>query len=280
MKNKITIKKSFLESGKDYPLTESLSVKHPTVQEVFDIDEDTDGIYSEQIYYSWVNIFICDPYDYMVYLDDLKIDYETVDSFDVFIILYQDMLSKYLALNENEETNKEELNKSFVNNGYFSAFKFFLGINNGFRVLSDENNEKVLAYWEADELLMNRKMYNYVSEFVKQINGITEGQRINPEDGFAKQILIEDERARLKKLAKNPTENADNDRLGNMLSAITWGGNGGITPFNRNNLHMYDLIDGIRGTDKVFNYNHTMTGLYSGCVDKDKIDMQKVSWQS
>lgn len=278
MKDKIHIKKSFLQSGKDLQITKSLKVKHPTIQEVLDIDNEGYGYNSENIYYSWVSIFICDPYDYMVYLDDKKMDYEKVEPFDLFIMLYQDMLKKYEE-NFRPIMSDDEYENAILNNPYFKAFKFFIN-KEYFIIAKDENDKLVIGDVDTQTVIIDNETFAYISEFIKQINGIYEGERINPEDDFAKQILIEDERERLKKIAKKPPEEKENNRLGNLLSAITWASNGGITPFNRNNLHIYDLVDGVQRTDKLLNYNHTITGVYSGCVDKDKIDMQKLSWQS
>ncbi len=127
---------------------------------------------------------------------------------------------------------------------------------------------------------MNSTMYDVIAEFIKKINGIPDEEKIYPEDEWAKQILIEDEREKIKRQAKKPKEDTNNNRLGNLLSAITWSCNGGITPFNRNQLHMYDLVDGIHRTDKLLNYRNTMVGLYSGCVDKKKIDFNELHWST
>lgn len=278
MKDKLYISKSFLSSGNDYQITKSLKVKHPTVQEVFDIDKECNGLYSEDMYYSWVSVFLCEPYNYMVYLDDKNIDYESIKSFDLFIMLYQDMLKKYEDKFKTSMSS-EEYDKIIYNNVYFQAFNFFLG-KPYFIIAKDENDKLVIGDADTKTVMVDEEFFSLISYFIKEMNGINDTERINPEDEFAKQILIEDERIRLKKLAKKQTEESDNNRFGNLLSALTWGSYGGITPFNRNQLHMYDLVEGINRTNKLLNYKHTMTGLYSGCVDKDKIDMQKISWQT
>jgi hypothetical protein len=213
----------------------------------------------------------------MIYLDDKNIDYEKVKSFDLFIMLYQDMIQKYETIYKPRLTEKE-YETLFNNNPYLQAFKFFLNKDN-FIVAKDEDGNTVIGDCDTNTVMINEEVYSYISKFIKLINGINEGERINPEDEFAKQILIEDERNRLKKLAKNK-DGVENNRLGNLISAITWGTSGGITPFNRNQLHMYDLVDGIKRTDKLLNFKYTMTGLYSGCVDRNKIDFNEINWQS
>lgn len=278
-KKKELIPKSFLQSGNDLQITNTIRFKHPTIQEVIDIDKENLGLYSENMYYAMVNVFLTDPYDYMVFLDDRGIDYEEVTPFEVFCLLFTDYFEK--IRDSVGECTEEQLMLLLQSNIYFRAFKFFLGVESFF-IANDENGNKAIGYGD-NEFLMNADIYDYVSEFIRKINGISESEKIYPEDEWMKQILIEDEREKLKKQAKkkqNSDEDANKDRLGNLLSSVTWSCNGGITPFNRNQLHMHDLIDGIARTDKMLSYNNTMTGLYSGCVDKKKINFSELHWST
>lgn len=272
------IPKSFLQSGNDLQLHSTLKFKHPILQEVIDIDKEHLGLYSEAMYYSMVNVFLTDPYDYMVFLDDRNIDYEKTTSFEVFCLLFNDYIDRIL---NSDRISDEEKAVLFVNNVYFSAFKFFLGVESFF-IAQNREGEKIIVNKDG-EFLLNSEMFTYVTEFIRKINGIPEGERINPEDEWAKQILIEDEREKLKKQAKKREkgeEEVNKDRLGNLISSLTWSCNGGITPFNRNQLHMYDLIDGINRTDKLLHYQNTMNGYYSGCIEKKNINFNEVHWST
>lgn len=278
-KKKDLIPKSFLQSGKDLQINSEISFKHPVLQEVIDIDKDHLGLYSENMYYSMVNVFLTDPYDYMVFLDDKGIDYETVKPFDMFCLLFNDYIEKLQTMTT--EYSEEQIMILLKNNIYFSAFKFFLGVESFF-IAKDPNGESVIGYGK-NQFLMNSDIYDYITEFIRKINGIPEGERIYPEDEWAKQILIEDEREKIKKQAKRREkgeEEANKDRLGNLISSLTWSCNGGITPFNRNQLHMYDLIDGINRTDKLLSYKNTMTGYYSGCIEKKNINFNELHWST
>ena len=234
------IPKSFLQSGNNLPITASISFKHPIIQDIIDIDKERFGLYSEDIYYSMVNVFLTDPYDYMVFLDDKGIDYETVTPFEVFCLLFSDYIERIQALSN--EYSEEQIIKLFQNNIYFKAFKFFFGIESFF-IANDENGNKVIGYGEG-QFLFDSATYDYITEFIRKINGIQDSEKIYPEDEWAKQILIEDERERIKKQAKkrelNGDEETNKNRLGNLISSITWSCNGGINPFNRNQLHKYD----------------------------------------
>lgn len=272
------IPKSFLQSGNDLPLTKDVKFKHPTVQEVWDIDQEHLGLHSEEMYYSMINIFLTDPYQYMVYLDDRGLDYEKVTPFQVFIFLFQDRMKIYEQyLNTHPDC---DISKELKNDIYFKSFKFFFNVDTFSPLKTDEENWIVVS---DSTPLFDEMIYDYIYDFVKGVNGIPDIEKIYPEDEWAKQILIEDERERLKKLAKkkkNEEESSNKDRLGNLLSSITWASNGGVTPFNRNQLHMYDLVDGLDRTNKLLNYKNTMTGLYSGCLDKKKINFKETHWST
>lgn len=272
---------SFLHTGNDLQITDGVKFKHPIIQEVIDLDKAHLGLYSEEIYYSMVNLFLTDPYTYMVYLDDKHIDFESISPFETFCLLFEDYTN---TLNELAKIPELEGKISEKDNQYFKAFKFFMDIDSFF-IAQDENGIKILAYNDNDEdkFLMDSSMYDYIFEFLKKMNGIPDIEKIHPEDEWAKQILIEDERDRLKKEAKKKDKKKEKiNRLGNLISAVTWGCNGGITPFNRNQLHMYDLIDGIHRNDKLLSYQNIMNGMYSGfgTVDSKKIDMNKIHWSS
>lgn len=276
-KKKELIPKSFLQSGNDLPITKSINFKHPIIQDVFDIDKEHLGLYSEDMYYSMVNVFLTDPYDYMVYLDDKGIDYETIKPFDVFCLLFNDYLDKIKKLSN--ECSQEQLMILFQSNIYFIAFKFFLGVDNFF-IVKDTDGNSVICYGD-NQFLINSDTYDYITEFIRKINGIPDTEKIYPEDEWAKQILLEDERERLKKQARkreNSEEETNKDRLGNLISSLTWSCNGGVTTFNRSQLHMYDLIDGINRTDKLLHYKNTMTGYYSGCIEKKNINFNELHW--
>lgn len=273
------IPKSFLQSGNNLSITTSIGFKHPTIQDVIDIDKDHFGLYSEDIYYSMVNVFLTDPYDYMVFLDDKGIDYETVNSFDVFCLLFDDYIERLQILSN--EYSEEQVTKLLQNNIYFSAFKFFLGIESFF-ISKDENGNKVIGY-DDGKFLMESTIYDYITEFVRKINGIQDSEKIYPEDEWAKQILIDDEREKIKRQARKrekDEEEINKNRLGNLISSLTWSCNGGVTPFNRNKLHMYDLVDGINRTDKLLSYKNTMTGLYAGCIEKKNINFNELHWST
>ena len=75
-KQKIEFNRLFLLSGNDLKLNDFVSVKHPVLNDIFNLNN---GFNCEEIYWSYIFILLSDPYDYMVELDDMGIDYEEVE---------------------------------------------------------------------------------------------------------------------------------------------------------------------------------------------------------
>lgn len=278
---------SFLASGKNMFISQKVYCKHPTVQEILDIDSDNFGMESEKIYWQYVNIFAVDPYDCMVLLDDNGMDYEKTSSFQLFLFLYERYLNqikmfvgKYLEMNAPVEI----LNQLIHQNIYIDAFKFFFNVDS-FLIKEDLNNNIVVVDVNGN-LLLNEEIYENVHSFIRAINGLAiPKDRIYPENDAVKQMLIQDmredqeQKERMKKLGI-PTGDEDDGKgiIGKYLSSLTWGGNGGITPFNRNQLHIFDLVDGFKRTNKRIDFENIMTGVYSGCVNAKSLNLKELHW--
>ena len=74
---------------RDYPITNKISVHIPTVDEIFD--------FGDQKYYNMVQSLTSTPFDLMVELDDIGIDYETLTDYQMFILMIQS-----IAFNEQD----------------------------------------------------------------------------------------------------------------------------------------------------------------------------------
>lgn len=287
-KKEYKINKSFLSSGKDLKLANKIYVKHPTVQEILDID---DSIYSSKIYWNMVALLTCDPYDNMVMLDDIGLDYEECDSFDVFCIQWDNFYKKY---NENKEMF-DKLNFHPIDQ-IKQALCFFLG-NHDFDISIIENvvdnktiKDKVLtdrnliyndeSVGATCSYMIDRHMFNYLSEFISCINVIDKSQRINPADKNAKRILIEDKRDEIERLKHNQNldENSLDDYIGKTMDGISWGGNGGINVFNVKQLKIYDLFTGFNIINRKNHSDHVLNGVYFGTVNPKDLKENEIDW--
>ena len=71
-------------------ITDFLTVYIPTVGEILSSDD--------REYYQMVTTLTSSPYDLMVQLDDMGIDYEQITDFELFMLLFQSLQNKDLSL--------------------------------------------------------------------------------------------------------------------------------------------------------------------------------------
>lgn len=270
--NNISISKAFLECGDDFPVTRSLVVKHPSLSEILKLGN---GIHCDDAYWAYVFSLLSDPYDNMIWLDDQGIDYEEVSAFDVFLMKWEHADDEYV---KNIEQYKL-LNIAPPSLIMKEALSFFLGPHNFAIGLSKSNNSKVLYDTEDHRIQIDKIIFDYISGFIRLINGLDKTDHINPADKNAKKILIEDMRdEQRRKMQKQRTDNEDNDYLGKMIAGVVHGGNGGITPFNFKQLKIYQLYSSLTTQQKQNHFNHVMTGVYQGTVKFESINKKELNW--
>ena len=65
----------------EYKINEKISVHVPSVDEIFD--------FGDQKYYSIVQSLVATPFDLMVELDDMGIDYESITNYQLFMLMIE-----------------------------------------------------------------------------------------------------------------------------------------------------------------------------------------------
>lgn len=242
-------------SGIDYKLTNSITLHHPTLQEILSINN---GIDSENIYWLYVQALMCDPYSNMVMLDDMGKNFMEVTPFEIFII-------KWKQLN--------------ALNLFKSALNFFIVEDHDFALSHYENGCPCLYDINDNKCQINAEIFEYIYEWLKGINKIEYLNRIKPEDENARRILIEDARDEMKKAKKRKKAmEEDADFLGTLMSATCFGGNGAITPFNINQCKIFWVFEGFSIEQKKTNVSHILDGIYHGTISSKDINKKELDW--
>lgn len=82
-------------------------------------------------------------------------------------------------------------------------------------------------------------------------------------------MLIEEEREDIKE---------SNITFQSILEAVACNSDSGLNIFNIKNATVYQLFRCFYRIEQNYNYKHTITGLYSGCVDGKKLNSDDISW--
>lgn len=266
----------FLLSGENLVINENIFVKHPTVQDIWNLG---DKINCDKAYSLILSNILCDPYDYMVMLDDCGIDYETVTAFDVFVLKWKQMLETYIK-------NKEIFDGFNYNplSEMVYSLNFFLN-SESFQLLKYEaKDEYYLKNPYSDNYIITKDTFNYIVEFVAQINNISNKDRIKPKNEFAKQVLIEDKREELNRLLKKKDNETEKEKSGSFIAqyvkAACFAGENGINIFNVKKVKLYPLIMACKKHNDLMGYNFLMSAIYGGTIDSKKIKTEDFNWMS
>lgn len=263
--------KSTLMSGNDYPLTSSITLHHPTIREMLNINQGHD---SEQIYWNYIHLLLSDPYANMVFLDDIGKNFMETSPFEVFLLQWDNLYQNYME------------HKAFYDKVAFhpfssitSALQFFIAEEHDFVKSQYEDGSFCLVDRNNASCQINQEIYEYIYQWVKSIHKIDYSGRIQPQDENARRILIEDTRSEIKKQSRKKEKNNDDvNYIGSLMSAVSFGGNGVITPFHLNECKMYWLFEAFSIENKKSNASHILDGLYHGTLSSKDIDKKELDW--
>mgnify|MGYP001025819000 CR=1 FL=1 len=239
------IQKPNLLKVRNYKVNDKISVHVPTVDEIFD--------FGDQKYYSIVQTLVATPFDLMVELDDIGIDYETITDYQLFILMMES-----IAVNEDDTSILfGDLN--------LKGFQEAVNPQNGEKVLWSKDNDIVIDQMIALEICNAiRKIHFWEAPI---------GRAGNAE---AKRYLIERNRKKKKRLAKKPYKSF----LESMIISLV---NTEEFPYNYETvmeLSVYKLNASWRQIQKKKHWEQTMNGVYFGTVDTTKINLEKINWLS
>ncbi len=267
----IKFSRAFLMSGKDYKLTPSITLHHPTLEEIMSL---CDNASPDDIYYEYIYEILCDPYSNMVMLDDLGKNYLETTPFDILILRWHKIMDTY-------ENNKEMFDSLNLNPtaSILSALQFFIVEKHDFTLGHYDNGMPCLYDKSNIDCQINEEIFHYICEWVKAINKIEAFDKIKPADENARRILIEDMRSELKKSQKRKkNKDEDSDVLGLLMASASFCGNGSLSPFHLLESKIYWLNESFSINSKKEHAFHLLDGIYHGTLNSKDISKKELDW--
>ena len=233
-------KKSLLNlSSVDIPDTK-FSVRIPTVREILE-DEFT--------YYDIISSLTASPFQYMVQLDDIGVDFTTVTDYQLFMMLFTVYVKSDLSIVFGDLDISDFMVK---NKG------------NGF-LYSPKNNIEI-----------NEKVYYDIVNTIRAIN-LLEKVKYKPGNESARKYLLEKERKNQKRNAKKKRE----PYLEKLVIALV---NTSEFPYDYDScmdLSIYRFNQSFKQIQHKIGFDNTMIGVYAGTVDVSKLNNKDtLSWIS
>lgn len=233
-------KKSLLKLS-SIDILPNLSIRIPTVGEILE---------NEQHYYNLVSSLTATPFQYMVQLDDIGIDYTKITDYQLFLILFPEFV-------------KEDLCCIFGNTNLSDI-----------SVHKNLQNNTTVLYSPKNDIIIDEFIYNQIVNCIRKVNGIKKDTR-KPGNNEAKKFRINLER---KKQRRNKNKQYE-PYLEKLVIALV---NRPEFKYNYEqvqHLTIYQFNQSFEQIQKSICFDNTMIGVYSGTVDTSKIkDRSCLSW--
>lgn len=219
----------------------NLSIRIPTVGEILE---------DEQHYFNLITSLTSTPFQYMVQLDDMGIDFTTVTDYQLFMMLFPSFAQEDLSILFGDTDLSDIIIKK------------------------NTQNDSFVLYSHKNNITIDEFIYSQLVSYIRKINNLKRENR-KPGNNEAKEFRIKLERKRQKRNAHKPYE----PYLEKLVIALVNNKDFKYNYEQVDNLSIYQFHQSFEQVKTNTNFNNTMIGIYTGTVDSSKIkDKSCLSW--
>lgn len=225
-------KKSWLNLS-SIDIIPNLSIRIPTVGEILE---------DEFAYYSIVSSLTATPFQYMVQLDDMGVDYTKITDYDLFRMLFPFYIKSDLSMIFGDLDTSD------------------------FSIYIDKNSSNELIHSPKNNIIIDELIYNDLTETIRKINSFNK-IKSKPGNEAARKYLLEKERRKQKRNKNKKPE----PYLEKLVTALV---NTAEFPYNYDscmNLSIYRFNQSFKQIQHKIAFDNTMVGVYAGTVDTSKL---------
>lgn len=228
-----------LYMGDPYVVNENIVIKQPTVGEIAE--------YGERKYYSMVHTITAIPSDMKSQLQDMGLDYEKVEDFELFMML--------------APTLSQESTEILFGDIDLSKLKPYK---------NPQNDMIVLADIETD-LVIDMLIYERIVNYLRQVHGLKKKVE-KAKNAMTKRVLIEEDRRNIALNKNKPYKSF----LTPLVSAVKV--RMGYTKDYVRNMQIFEFTDDVQRLQIINNADALLRGMYGGMIDTKKIDKKELNW--
>lgn len=228
-------------------ITEQLSLRIPSVGEILDCETD---------YFSLVSVMTSSPYQYMVQLDDIGIDYTQITDYQMFQLFFP-----VYAQNQNLSVIFGSLSLKDI------------------ALFHDHTTDLDVLYSPSSDIKIDEFVYLNMAKVMRQINCI-KYERKRPKGEHTRKYLLEKERRHLKNLERmKRRKEYEQPEFEKLVVALVNNEKFKYDYESVKQLSIYNFYQSFRQIQHQINFNNVMHGVYSGTIDTSKLsDKSCLSW--
>ena len=239
-----------LYRGDNYILPNGVEIKCPTLGEICD--------YGESEYLSMISIFTATNIDRCAQLEDMGIDYTEITNFQMFT-----MFAMMLSNHRDKENGKIDSSPLFGK----LDFSSFIPV----------ECEGKLCMVNPDNIKFDNDIYEEMAAYIRKMHGMPPPKYTNVKDAFAKKQLIIDARNDAKYQERLRAFKGNHSAYLPYISALVNHPNFKYSWGNVWEMKVYAFFDSLKRVSIIDNANHLYHGLYSGCIEYNKIK-KELDW--
>ena len=239
-----------LYRGDNYILPNGVEIKCPTLGEICD--------YGESKYLSMISVFTATNIDRCAQLEDMGIDYTEITNFQMFTIFAM-MLSNH----EDEQKGKLDTSPLFGD----LDFSSFIPV----------EYEGKLCMVNPCGVLFDNDVFEEMATYIRKMHGMSQPQYTQVKDGFAKKQLIIDARNDAKYQERLRALKGTHSVYLPYISALVNHPNFKYGWGEVWSVKVNAFFDSLKRISIIDNANHLYHGLYSGCIEYNKIK-KELDW--
>lgn len=226
----------------EHKINDYITVKIPTVGDIIE---------NEDKYYESISLIVSTPYDMMVQLDDVGIDFTKITDWDLFCLLFKNLQNRDMSL-------------------------IFGDINlNDFETAVNKQNGNIILLNRKTGAIIDRAIHDKICRFLRQILCIEKNTK-KPANDESKKYMIE----RARRRQKNRKQKSEQSQLESFIVALVNTSEFSYDYSSVLNLTIYQFYASLHQIIKKIKFDNLMIGCYAGTVSIKELDQKELNWIS
>ena len=226
--------------AKSLPINDDISLNIPTIGEVLE---------QEDNYFGIVSTITSTPYDMMVQLDDIGVDFSTIDDYQLFLLTFNGLKASDTSL--------------IFGDFDFSGFELMQNVQNGTLVMHDQNRN----------VTIDEGIFRLICDGIRKIHHL---KRVNKKPGNleAKKYMIQ--RARKKQARRK--KRMEDSSLESTIVALVNTEQFSYTYETVRDMSIYQFYESLHQIIWKVDYDNKMHGVYAGTVSTKGMSQDEFNW--
>ena len=241
MADALMIDEAQMYVGMDYKVSEKITIHSPSVLAIIR--------FGEQEYFNAVHALTCIPSDMKYMLFKQGVDYEKISDYDLFLSLANALPQHSTSL--------------LFGDLDFSVMKRYRDLETGDECLCDLDKE----------IKIDKLAYAKISTYLRRMHDIHPKVE-HAASKIVKQILIEEDQARIEKMEKEGYKSTFRPLLSAMMRYPGFK----YKTDELDRCSIFEFMDTVKGSQIYVTTNALIHGSYSGMIDTSKIPKKSFNW--